>query len=58
MGPREALSQEGSGQYLKAAEPWEARGRGESGEIQDFGLWVAVLPTELENLGGEGALEG
>lgn len=58
LGLRVAPSQEGSGQDLKVAESREARVKRESGEIQDLGLWMSALPTELGKLGGEGDLEG
>lgn len=35
---RVAWSQEGSRQDLKAAEPWEARVKGNLERLQDFGL--------------------
>ena len=57
-GDRVALGQEGNGRDLRVAELWEARVREEPGDSRILVCGWQVLPTETENVGGEGDLEG
>ena len=53
-----ALGQEGNGRDLRVAELWEARVREKPGDSRILVCGWQVLPTETENAGGEGDLEG
>lgn len=57
-GDRVVLGQEGNGRDLRVAELWEARVREEPGDSRILVCGWQVLPTETENVGGEGDLEG